>query len=71
MQTGTELAHKMLELLITKAAISGRSYTSEVALSYDEIARGMGQSNSSPHKLNIEIKVSWAKQEKTVEADDE
>lgn len=59
MKTGTEPAHKLLELLITKALISGKVRSSSVRLSYAELAAAMGQPAAYDTDLLIKIKLSW------------
>lgn len=59
MKTGTESAHKLLELLITKALISGKAKSSSVRISYAELAQAMGQKAEYDTDLLIRIKLSW------------
>lgn len=59
MRTGTESAHRLLELLITKTLTSGKVKTSSVRLPYRELAAALGQKTSDDVDLKITIKLSW------------
>jgi hypothetical protein len=59
MKTGTEQAHKLLELLITKSMVSGKTKSSTIRLSYNEMAAAMGQPADNDIDLLIKLKLSW------------
>ena len=59
MHTGTEPAHRLLELLITKTLISGKTSSSSVTLNYNELCAAMGQYPNKDAELRIKIDLSW------------
>jgi hypothetical protein len=59
MTTGTEQAHKLLELLITKALVSGTTSTRTVLIPYDELAHALRLNSKFKTDLKIEIKLTW------------
>lgn len=59
MNKGTEPAHKLLELLIMKALISGKTKGSTVRLYVPDLAAEMDQVAGSKVDLVITIDLAW------------
>lgn len=59
MQTSTHSAHKVLELLLTKAAISSKPQKSTVRISYKDLLASIGQQTDKNFDLVIKIEMDW------------
>jgi hypothetical protein len=59
MHTGSESAHKLLELLITKTIVSGKGRSASVRIPYNELAAAFGKPQMYETDLQIEISLSW------------
>ncbi len=52
-------AHTVLELLITKAAISSKPQKSTLRISHDKLMRAVGRTGDSQTDLVITISMDW------------
>lgn len=59
METGTEDAHKLLELLITKVIIVGKGKKATVKIPYESLKPDLGGDELIDLDLKISISVEW------------
>ena len=59
MHTGTESAHRLLELLITKALVTGNGRTATVRLTAEDLQPHIGPDSIQLQDLVIKISTKW------------
>lgn len=59
MQQSTHSAHKVLELLLTKAAISAQPQKSTVRIPYKDLLAAIGQKTDKNFDLVVTIQMDW------------
>lgn len=60
METGSESAHKLLELLITKALVSGKGKKATVRIPYTDLKPDIGPHEVVLADLVVTVSVSWS-----------
>lgn len=64
----SQSAHRVLEYLLTKAAVSGKLSSTKIRIPYAELATSIGSVESKPIDLIVDIKLEWVENDGDTES---